>query len=95
MQATHELRFRLFRRRGLITFHGETLRRAVGLNLHRTGGLSVSGIPHRGGTTLCWGDLRRRCIEIDAEPQDWRDTPPPDTTIKTFGPLMLRVGSYF
>lgn len=65
-----------------------------GINLHRRGGISITGLPSRGGTTLCWGALRRRCEQIDSEPQDYRPSPPPDTLI-THGPLMLRVGSYF
>lgn len=37
----------------------------IGLNLHRRGGISITGIPASGGTTICWGHLLRYCDERD------------------------------
>src|SRR4051794_29891538 len=90
---------RFFARRGprLIAFGASPF----GLNLHREGGVSVSGLPPVGGTTVCWGKLRERCERIDGEQE--RDEPlqlaPTDrmqrTRLRTFGPFMIRIGRDF
>jgi len=95
----HTLDLRLFARRGprLIAFGVFPF----GLNLHREGGISVSGIPRSGGTTICWGKLRERCERIDGEQE--RAEPiqlaPTDrmqrTKVSSFGPFMIRVGRDF
>lgn len=72
-----------------------------GVNFHRQGttinGISVSGLPRSGGTTVCWGRMRARCESIDADPRrlQWRDTLRPDAWIRCLGPVMVRIGSDF
>lgn len=65
-----------------------------GVNFHRDGGLSVTGVPSSGGTTVCWGRMRERCERIDAEPAEWKPNGPV-AWIRRVGPLMLRVGRDF
>lgn len=91
---------RLFVRRGprLISFGAAP---GPGLNFHRQGttinGISLSGLPRSGGTTICWGKMRTRCESIDADPRrlQWRDSLDPDAWIRCVGPFMIRVGSDF
>lgn len=73
-----------------------------GLNLHRDGGVSVSGLPRSGGTTVCWGRLRDRCERIDAEQEDPEQPiqlAPNDrmqrTRVSIVGPFMVRIGRDF
>lgn len=84
---------RLFVRRGpqLIAL-GAT---PFGLNLHRHGGISVSGLPRSGGTTVCWDRMRTRCEDRDRRRLQWRDSLDPDAWVRCFGPLMVRIGSDF
>jgi hypothetical protein len=71
------------------------------LNLHRQGAtinaISLSGLPRRGGTTVCWGRMRTRCEGIDRDPRrlQWRDSIEPDAWIRCFGPFMVRIGNDF
>ena len=55
-----------------------------GVSLHRRGGVSLCGIPGRGGTTLAWGKLKAylesNAVEVRALP---------------LGPLTLFVGRDF
>ena len=72
-----------------------------GLNLHRTGGVSITGLPSRGGTSLMWGNLKRRCERTDAAQaiekpiQLAPNNQIQETTVRILGPLMLRVGRSF
>jgi len=67
-----------------------------GINLHRKGGLSLSGMPRSGGTTLCWGQLRKRCERMDSELREGCcGHGRPDALVRCLGPFMLRVGSDF
>lgn len=80
-----------------------------GINLHRAGGISISGVPAVGGTTLCWGELRQVVEEKDANPpmvvppldpamRGAPSKPVPyeiDCDVRTFGPFMLRIGRDF
>lgn len=34
-----------------------------GVSFHRNGGISLPGVPSSGGTTICWGAVRRRIEE--------------------------------
>jgi hypothetical protein len=69
-----------------------------GLTLHLTGGVSVTGLPSRGCTSLIWGSLKRRCECADgkqgtAKPVQLGPTNRiEEATVRTLGPLMLRVG---
>lgn len=55
-----------------------------GVTLHRNGGVSLCGIPKSGGTTLAWGELKRR---LDKDSRDvW--------TVQ-LGPVQLFVGRDF
>lgn len=80
-------RFWLARPRGRTLIVADR-RTGYGFNVHRRGGVSITGIPSSGGTTLCWGRLRRRCEGLDLGHS-------PDATIYTAGPLMLRIGPDF
>jgi hypothetical protein len=85
---------RLFARRGprLISV-GVT---PFGLNLHRLGGISLTGLPRSGGTTVCWGGLRERCDRMDGEALARTGELVSDhTEVRCFGPLMIRVGRDF
>lgn len=66
----------------------------TGLNIHRFGSISVTNVPRNGGTSLSWGKRKRRMEEIDQEPPISPDEEL-NTTVRTFGPFMLRVGWYF
>lgn len=66
----------------------------VGLNLHRMGGVAITGLPRSGGSTICWGELRRRCERFDREFS--RDEGPfPDAWVYTTGRFMIRIGKDF
>lgn len=94
---------RLFARRHprLVSF-GVT---PFGLNLHRLGGLSLTGLPRSGGSTICWGKMRERCERIDGE-QDEPERPVQlvdvgeqtrvqRTHVLIFGRFMVRIGRDF
>ena len=68
----------------------------TGLNLHRRGGISLTGLPRSGGTSLLWGSLRADCAAKDHHAA----TVHPDldyiqARVFTFGPFMVRVGRDF
>jgi hypothetical protein len=60
----------------------------TGVNLHRTGGVSITGIPGSGGTTVAWGRLRARGDHMDREGSTQR---------RRFacGPVAVRIGRDF
>jgi hypothetical protein len=72
-----------------------------GINFHRKGGVSFTGIPQRGGTTIAWGRLRERCERMDAKQPDriktdlGIDNHMYSTVVFTVGPFMVRVGYHF
>lgn len=86
----HVGRFWLARPRGRTLIVADR-RTGYGLNLHRRGGVSITGVPRSGGTTLCWGRLRRHCESIDRNPCAGAI----DATVLTRGPFMLRIGPDF
>jgi hypothetical protein len=59
-----------------------------GVNLHREGGLSITGLPASGGTTIAWGRLRSRTEEFDR-------SGPTDRRLISLGPVAVRVGRDF
>lgn len=67
-----------------------------GLNLHRRGGISLTGVPAQGGSTVCWGRLRERLDGLDG--QHFAQTGEllsARTWVRCFGPFMVRVGRDF
>lgn len=73
-----------------------------GVNLHRRGGISFSGLPGSGGTTICWGRMRERCARTDAEQEDPEapiqlaaNNRVQRTRVSAFGPFMVRIGRDF
>ena len=60
----------------------------IGLNLHRSGGISITGFPAKGGTTIAWGRLRARGDEMDRQGGTERIR-------VALGPVAIRVGRDF
>lgn len=59
--------------------------RSLGLSLHRTGGMSLIGVPREGGTTVVWGrKLKHRMAEHAM-----------DCSVVRLGPLMVYSGEDF
>lgn len=59
--------------------------RNLGLTLHRSGGMSVVGIPKRGGTTFCWGQRLKDRMHRLAN----------DCSVVHLGPLVVYSGEDF
>ena len=60
-------------------------RRVYGVNLHRHAGLSLSGLPQHGGTSLLWGRLGHRVAAL-SEDTRWQ---------RQVGPLIATAGRDF
>ena len=74
------------RNRGTVIFAVE----GRGINFHRKGGVSFTGFPSTGGTTICWGRLRRKLERYDEDRggrvKAW---------VRCYGPIMVRSGEDF
>lgn len=57
----------------------------LGSTLHRGGGVSIIGIPRRGGTSIVWGEKLRQHIDDHAC----------DCTRRAFGPVSIHFGEDF
>lgn len=86
-----ELRLYAWRRRGRqLTVAAGITGPTIGVNLHRRGGLSLTGVPRSGGITVAWGELRRQGDEWDKAVAAFSDR-----RRVVLGPVAIRVGRDF